>query len=290
MMLRQGTLILCVVSLVFVAGVASATTYTITDLGTLSRGTNSFALGVNNYGQAVGTAYDSGAKSRAVVYTSGSWLDIGTAFGNGGLGFTLKASYATGINDSGQVCGWAQKTLAQYGDTFIWQSGVGYTNIGTVPGVVSTNGPLNRSTDGGNTLTNYWLSGGITSTGQVVGGFYYASTGHSGAYLYSGGSTSEVYTLAAGGLPRLTPNALARPAWSLGITLNRAIPTLWAGGSIMMERSTTLLTGRIRFSLPATTSLDRIMAPTTRSFTRSARAVPLTSVSSAATHRAWRTA
>ena len=51
---------------------------------------------------------------------------------NIGSGFmSAKKTYATGINDNGQVTGWDKNSaVSQVGDTFIWQSGVGYTNIG----------------------------------------------------------------------------------------------------------------------------------------------------------------
>ena len=70
-MLRQSRLILFVASLALVAGVASATTYTITDLGTLSGGTASYAMAVNDYGEPVGCA-TTPAAPHAPLFTRGA--------------------------------------------------------------------------------------------------------------------------------------------------------------------------------------------------------------------------
>ncbi len=190
-MLRQSRLILFVASLALVAGVASATTYTITDLGTLSGGTASYAMAVNDYGEPVGCAYDSGGTPRAAVYTGGAWVDIGSGF------MSAKKTYATGINDNGQVTGWDKNSaVSQVGDTFIWQSGVGYTDVGAQTGVVK--GYYNRNGINEAGVSNYFVPGAINSNGAVAGTWVDANSLYR-TYVYSGGSTTEVTTPAAGG-------------------------------------------------------------------------------------------
>ena len=57
--------------LVFIVGNAGATTYTITDMGTLGGGTNSYAYGVNTSGQVVGYSTITTGVYHAFVYTGG---------------------------------------------------------------------------------------------------------------------------------------------------------------------------------------------------------------------------
>lgn len=77
-----------------------ATAYTITDLGTLPGGTESVAGGLNASGQVAG---GSGVLfSCAFLYSKGKMVDL-TARLPAGSGWKL--TKATGINDSGQICG-----------------------------------------------------------------------------------------------------------------------------------------------------------------------------------------
>ena len=71
------------------------------DLGTLAGGTNSYALGLNNSNQVVGSSsYTSGA--HATLWQNGTVNDLNSL--NGTSGWDLRE--ATGINDAGQIVGW----------------------------------------------------------------------------------------------------------------------------------------------------------------------------------------
>ena len=75
----------------------AAVEYTVTDLGKLPGGGNSFAYGgINASGQVAGLAYTA-ADLEAFLYSNGKMTDLGT------LGGTQ--SWAYGINASGQVVG-----------------------------------------------------------------------------------------------------------------------------------------------------------------------------------------
>ena len=74
------------------------------DLGTLG-GNSSVAYGVNNLGQIVGSSMSliNGRDDRALIYNKGAVLDLNNYI-PANSGWTLTA--ATGINDSGQICGY----------------------------------------------------------------------------------------------------------------------------------------------------------------------------------------
>jgi len=77
---------------------------TLTDLGTLPGYTHSYALGINNQGQVVGTCYASNwSSSRACLWDNGQIIDLGTLGG--------PASGALGINDLGQIVGWSKTAV-----------------------------------------------------------------------------------------------------------------------------------------------------------------------------------
>jgi hypothetical protein len=195
MMLRRCTAILSVLSFVLLmAGIASATNYTITDLGTLSGGTASFATGVNSSGTVVGFA-DAGGKNRAAYYQNGVWTNIGSTKD------ANQNTFFTAINDSGLMVGWDRtSSLAKLGDSFTYQVGGSITSLGTFSGVLNgqpANGNKNRVggfnnyTASGVNWTGY--TGGINNNGQIAGYWFNSSdtaTGH--AFLMSGGSTTEV--------------------------------------------------------------------------------------------------
>ena len=145
--------------------------YVITDLGMPAGATASYAMAVNSGGMIAGYAVDpsSPAGDFAAVYSGGSWTDIGTPF------ISVEPSFATGINDSGQVVAWCRAggQFSRLGDSFLWQSGVGYTNLGTQAGVLNGqpgNGQENRVGGlNGDTVSFSIAGGGINNSGQVTG-------------------------------------------------------------------------------------------------------------------------
>jgi probable HAF family extracellular repeat protein len=189
-MLRQSGFVLCGIALVFtLAGLASAATYTLTDLGILAgtTGYNSYAMGVNDYGVVAGasdTSQGNSSKAVATIYTGGAWVNIGSGFK------TIGGTFATGINDNGQVAGYANSNPH---DSFLYNTNTAaYTDIAAQPGVC--NDTLNQ--EGADTYygIGYFLHGGpINSSGEITG-WYSNSAGGINLFVYGGGSTSVVTT------------------------------------------------------------------------------------------------
>ena len=71
-------------------------------LGALSSDTGSSAAGINASGQIVGHSYDSSDTFRAFLYSKGKMVDLTARLPAGSRWKLMKA---TGINDSGQICG-----------------------------------------------------------------------------------------------------------------------------------------------------------------------------------------
>jgi probable HAF family extracellular repeat protein len=89
------------------------------DLGTLPGGFNSEAFGINNSGQVVGFVYmtdlGSAGAQDAFLYSDGLMQDLNSLIPLNS-GWTLED--ATGINDSGQICGYGINSSGQ-GDAFL---------------------------------------------------------------------------------------------------------------------------------------------------------------------------
>ena len=121
-----------------------------------------YGYGINNLGQVVGQDSDN---NQAVLYSGGSMSYLGTLGGD--------VSRATGINDNGQVVGWAQ-TVSGYYNAFLYSDGT-MQGLGTL---------------GGNASFAY----AVNNSGQVVG-LADIGSGHSNAFLYSGGTMKDLGTL-----------------------------------------------------------------------------------------------
>ena len=125
----------------------------------------SFASGLNDEGQVVGTSpYDTSGFTHAFLYSGWVMSDLGVAGINSG---------ANSINDNGQIAGYYEPNGPQPAR---WVNGV-MTDLGNLPGGV-----------GG-------AAEAINKFGQIVG---YANTSGSGAqhaFLYSNGSMSDLGTL-----------------------------------------------------------------------------------------------
>jgi probable HAF family extracellular repeat protein len=90
------------------------------DLGTLG-GSYSWATGINAAGVVVGKTYDSNYFQRGFTYDS-AMHDMGDA------GYPSATIEPTGINNAGQVSGYAPVSTS-YAEAFRWQNGV-YTGLG----------------------------------------------------------------------------------------------------------------------------------------------------------------
>jgi probable HAF family extracellular repeat protein len=135
-----------------------------TDLGA---GAYSFATGINNSGQIVGTAAAGGSNSYAFLYSNGNLTNLGALLG-------ASASSARGINSSGAIIG-------DYGYVaFIYQNGQ-MTTLNTLNGVANE--------------YNTSRVGGINESGEVVGTSA-ASGNREDAFLYtSTGGMVDLNTL-----------------------------------------------------------------------------------------------
>ena len=191
-----------------VSGNASAVQYTLTILDTLG-GTFSYAKGINNSGQVVGSSGTVGnAATRATIWNNGVVSDLGT------LGGTDSEAY--GINNSGQVAGSAASTTALRAT--IWNNGVA-SHLDTMEGAQSRAFAINDlgqvvgitrySADNYMEHATIWSGGvatifdssisrslayGINDSGQVAGSAYSSATQWSGTTRTQlGGSNSSAY-------------------------------------------------------------------------------------------------
>ena len=140
----------------------------LTDLATLPGYTLSWAGGINNNGQVVGSVGNAdGSANRAVLWGNGQVTELGGSDG--------RDSSAVGINDSGQVAG--SITVNENGDTaaVLWENG----HVTFLPGL---GGPSS-------------LGGEINSKGEAVG-ISRIADGSRHATLWRDGDVLDLQTLA----------------------------------------------------------------------------------------------
>ncbi len=141
-----------------------------TVLGTLG-GQENQASGINASGQVTGTPYISG-NLQAHAYITGadgvSMKDVGTLFLN---------SYASGINDAGQVVGFSDVADGTNHAFMTGPDGVGMTDLGTLGGKFSQ-------------------SLAINDLGEVVGTALTASDSRWHSFIYSHGGMTDLSLLA----------------------------------------------------------------------------------------------
>jgi probable HAF family extracellular repeat protein len=178
---------------------AWAQTYTVTDLGTLRRG-SARVHAVNATGQAVGgSGYPHGAETHAFFWEKrGGIRDLGTLPGG-------DYSAAYGINDSGTVVGTSNTATSMH--AFIWSNAQGLRDLGTLPGADAS------------------AAFSINNQGMIAG----SSGGH--AALWNGGAIQDLGTL--GGQTSEAHN-VNNPGAVVGVSDSSAGPRafLWSDGSM----------------------------------------------------------
>jgi len=149
--------LLCAGVPLFGAAAHAATTYSVTNLGFLTGGLGtSEAVGINNYGQVVGTSdFTNGTETFLWTPTVangkvGSLVNLGAL--SGGSGF----NQPSGINDFGQVSGYTIGTSGQYLGT-IWTPTSTHGTTGSLHALPTLSGE------------DFIQTQAINSFGQVVG-------------------------------------------------------------------------------------------------------------------------
>jgi probable HAF family extracellular repeat protein len=199
-----------------------------TAIGTLYPGHSagySYGAAINDQGEVVGNSgfADPGQPDNvpyhAFLDSNGTWTDLGTLGGGSGA-----MSYATGINDAGQIVGVSDTNPGVGGGAFLWQNGV-MTNLGALAsGAGSGASGINAEGDivgssgvaqinathaflyrnGGmidlGTLGGTWSYGeGINDLDQVVGNSYIAGNNEDDAFLWTNGMMYDMNDLLAPG-------------------------------------------------------------------------------------------
>jgi probable HAF family extracellular repeat protein len=224
---------------------ANAGAYTLTDLGTVAGTTISFADGLNDTGQVVGTSGLPGGPYYAALWSGGSVINLG-----GLPGSTF--SGAKGINDAGQIVGYSGDVAAEwYGGSII--------NLGGLPGstgseAIAINGAgkavgsswfgvgyfanaFATEWSGGNVINLGGLPGStfseaiaINNAGQIVG---YSQIG--GVDIATEWSNGSVINL--GGPSYVEAEAINGSGDVVGSGFNLGggspVATLWSGGNVI---------------------------------------------------------
>ncbi len=202
--------------------------YSLTDMGKFSPGYigSGFEV-INSAGQVVGTSSASNGSSQAVLYSNGHLTNLGTLTGE-------NASFASGINNSGQIVGGAGPTNQSWTKAFFYSNGQ-MTDLSSLvtsgatgvldpvaindSGQIAGNGFPPTSGTGApaaqaflyskgtvtflgsfSSITHFSVATGINASGQVVG-FSDSSTFDNGgpntenAFLYSNGKLIDLGTL-----------------------------------------------------------------------------------------------
>ena len=191
---------------------AVASLYDITDLGTLDGpGSYSYAYGLNDNGDVVGTSTNSSGYAHPYFWSGGTMTDLASG--------TMNIGDAFGINNSGDIVGWLTSSPGADGDAFVYSGGTmnflgaatsGNTGVGT--GINGSGTVAGWSTTGiltfeawsetGGTYTpigpdlggSFMISQGINDSGTVVGWGLNGSSVQQ-AWSWSGGALTSLGTL-----------------------------------------------------------------------------------------------
>jgi probable HAF family extracellular repeat protein len=178
---------------------------TMTDISSNSPYPSFMPYAINSNGQIVGLAFENGCQ--AICYSAGTWKDLGN------LGSSV--SYATDINNSGQIVGTSKNNLLK-NRAFIY-SGSTMSDLGTLGGAESWAEAINNSgqivgfastsqvyhaflysdgkmTDIDKLNSSYSEARGINNKGQVVG-VYSGSDGQNHGFLYQNGVMTDFKSL-----------------------------------------------------------------------------------------------
>jgi probable HAF family extracellular repeat protein len=185
----------------FAATAAAQTSYTVTDLGTLSSSNSAKVSDINKSGQIVGTS-----ANHAFLWSNGVMTDLGT------LGGSVSMAYS--INDNGVVVGEAATSSGEM-HAFVWQNGA-MKDLG-VAGETSA-------------------ARGINSKDDIVG-VAYAKNVRGGAMLWSGGQRQPLGDLgpSGSGSTAISINDKGQIAGvSSGFSANQGVvrAVVWLNGAI----------------------------------------------------------
>jgi probable HAF family extracellular repeat protein len=180
--------------------------FSIVDLGTFG-GANSYAFGISEVGQVVGTAQNAAGVNRAFLWDDGVLIDLGTPnagtarginqagqvvgvnvasqgeastssaffWEDGALDLFTSLASASAINDSGATVGQRQATSGSPSHAFLYQNGT-LTDLGTLGGAISQATAINSdgqvagaSQVSGSPLFHalVWQNGTMTDLGQL---------------------------------------------------------------------------------------------------------------------------
>jgi probable HAF family extracellular repeat protein len=156
------------------------------------------AISINAKGQIVGYAFRPDNSYHGFLWDNGVVTDLGTLSGG-------HVSFATDINDAGQICGWSDTPKQGPARAFLWHKGV-MKDLGVIGGISSIAGAVNAAGEvagestiaAGGVHAFKWSNGVMQDLGTLNGQDSWGNdindagdvVGHVGdaAFLYSGGS------------------------------------------------------------------------------------------------------
>lgn len=215
-----------------------------TDLTPATNGREAGAYGINDAGSVSGTVYTNG-QAMATVWSGGGAQPLGTLGGG--------QSWATGINDVGQVAGMGITQSGQ-GHAFLysngalvdlgtlaggdWSSAYGINGFGQAAGYGNTaSGAFHAALWSGGTVADLGTLGGqnsygmaINDSGEVAGNSQVAS-GYAHAFLWDGATMIDLGTLGGGSSYAYGMNdsgQVAGTSWVSGDTATHAF-LYWRG-------------------------------------------------------------